>query len=120
MPPVKAVIRAAENPIRRYYSHLARTAEPIGGEERLTDHEANLVTYRHDTTVAFSDVELVIHGLANAVASKAIALEDANLVARVVTAGIPASHQARRVHLAPRTAQHRVNVTAHYLVDNAA
>jgi hypothetical protein len=118
--PVTTVIHAAEKPIRAFYRHLARVAEPIGGEERLVDHEDSLVTCRTESTAALSDVELVIHALTTAVASHAIALEDANLVARVVTAGIPAAHQARGIFLAPRTAQHRVNVTAHYLADNAA
>jgi hypothetical protein len=118
--PGTAVIHAAENPIRAFYRHLARVAEPIGDEARLVQHEALLVTARHESTAALSDAELVIHSLTNAVASHAIALEDANLVARVVAAGIPASHQARHIYLAPRTAQNRVNVTAQYLVNNAA
>jgi hypothetical protein len=118
--PATAVIHAAEKPIRAFYRHLARVAEPIGGEERLVDHEASIVTCRHESTAALSDVELVIQGLATGVVSQAIALEDANLVARVVTGGIPAAQQARGIYLAPRTAQHRVNVTAHYLANNAA
>jgi hypothetical protein len=118
--PATAVIHAAEKPIRAFYRHLTRVAEPIGDDERLIDHEASLVTYRHESTAALSDAELVIQGLTTAVASQAIALEDANLVARVVTAGIPAAHQAREIYLAPRTAQHRVNITAHYLAAHAA
>lgn len=118
--PGTAVIHAAENPIRAFYRHLSRVAEPIGDEAQLVQHETAVVTARHESTAALSDAELVIHGLTTAVASHAIALEDANLVARVVTAGIPASHQARHIYLAPRTAQHRVNVTAQYLANNAA
>jgi hypothetical protein len=118
--PTTTIVHVAETPIRTYYRRLNRIAEPLGGSEELDRCGAPVITATSNSTCRLSGPELVIAALSTGVADKTISLDDANLVARMVNLGETATEQAPRLHLAPRTAQWRVQRTALRLADHAA
>ncbi len=68
---------------------------------------------------ATSGPELVLAGLVKQLHAHTITLEDANIVARLVTDGTSARQQASQLYMSPRVAQRRVHTVATRLLANA-
>ena len=116
--PATTIAHAAYNPIRRHYRHLARAAAPVGAASEL---EESLSFRIHlPGSCVTSGPELVISGLIKQVNAGTITLEEANIVARLVSDGQSARRQAARLFVSPRVAQRRVHKVANHLLATAA
>ena len=116
--PATAIVHTAWNPIRRHYRHLSRVALPVGAADEF--EEALSLRVHLPGSCATSGPELVIAGLVKQLHAHTITLEDANIVARLVTDGQSARQQASRLYMSPRVAQRRVQTVATHLLANAA
>ena len=116
--PASTIRHAAENPIRRHYRQLAGLPEPIGVGTDLQDYEGfRILLPRFCPT---SGPELVFNGLIAHVKTNTISLEDAGIVARLVTDGTSARQQAARLYMSARVAQRRVHKVADHILAHAA
>jgi hypothetical protein len=116
--PATTITHAAYNPIRRHYRHLTRTAQPVGPASEL--EESLNLRIHHPSSCATSGPELVISGLIKHVHAGTITLEEANIVARLVSNGQSARRQAAHLFVSPRVAQRRVHKVANHLIATAA
>ena len=116
--PASVIRHAAENPIRCHYRQLARVATPVGAADEL--HESDQLRILLPRFCSTSGPELVFNGLIKQLTAKSITLEDATIVARLVTDGTSARQQAARLYMSPRVAQRRVHKVADQLLANAA
>ena len=116
--PATAIVHTAWNPIRRHYRHLSRVAQPVGSTDEF---EETLSLRAHlPGSCATSGPELVLVGLIKQLLAQRITLEDANIVARIVSDGTSARQQAAQLYMSPRNAQRRVKAVASHLLANAA
>ncbi len=113
-------MHATRTPLRAYYRSVANRPEPLGEPGRLDRATLPIVTIRRSNTQPYTGEELAIAALAAGVATSRIRLDDANLVARMITDGASAQSQAPRLFIAQRTAQHRARTVALHLAANAA
>jgi hypothetical protein len=118
--PATQIVNAMRNPLRAYYRALAERPEPLGGPGQLDRYALPLVTIPRGNTQPYTGEELAIAALAAGVATNTIRIDDANLVARMITDGASAQSQAPRLFIAQRTAQHRARTIALHLAADAA
>ena len=116
--PATAIVHTAWNPIRRHYRHLSRVALPVGATDEF--EETLSLRVHLPGSCATRGPELVLAGLVKQLRAHTITLEDANIVARLVTDGQSARQQAGRLYMSPRVAQRRVHTVATHLVADAA
>lgn len=116
--PATAIVHVAWNPIRRHYRHLSRVALPVGAADEF--EESLSLRVHLPGSCATSGPELVLAGLVKQLHAGTITLEDANIVARLVTDGESARQQAGRLYMSPRVAQRRVHTVTSHLLANAA
>ena len=116
--PATQIVHTAWNPIRRHYRHLSRVALPVGPADEF--EETLSLRVHLPGSCATTGPELVLAGLVKQLHAHTITLEDANIVARLVTDGTSARQQASRLYMSPRVAQRRVHTVASHLLANAA
>jgi hypothetical protein len=116
--PASTIIHSAQNPIDRYYRHLARAVDPIGQATEL-EHITGIELLGHNRCNA-TGAELVLAGLVEGINAARFTLADAYMVARIVIDGESARHQSRTLYLSPRAIQHRVRNIATRLANQAA